>query len=225
MEKKYSVKEVQEKVNDYLKDNAFTVSERFSKVSNLRESIENAVRKGCSKYNRNYQVTFSQVIDTLESAILSSKNWFNEDGLNFKSFRNCLNIRIMKSEKLVEEFELKYNIEGNANEKLYDIKDIICIGQAKRFKTYTPKFINNWVFNPCLRFQKIEIEDNSDAYQEEKIEYKSSAKGAIIKGFKGGYLEETLLIGIHYHSYSENKIGNKLEYCPTLEKFELILVI
>ena len=40
----------------------------------------------------------------------------------------------MKSEKLVEEFELKYNIEGNANEKLYDIKDIICIGQAKDLK-------------------------------------------------------------------------------------------
>ena len=46
-----------------------------------------------------------------------------------------------------------------------------------------------------FEISKIEIEDNSDAYQEEKIEYKSSAKGAIIKGFKGGYLGKTLLIG------------------------------
>lgn len=223
-ESKYSLAEVQEKVNEYLEGEAFKVNERFVEVSILRDSIENAIKKGCKNNNRKYQLTFNQVIEKMEQAILSSKNWFNEDGLNFKSFRDCLNVRVESGDKFLSTFELKHNIKGDKNEKLYDVKELICIGQAKRFKGNFPK-LPNWQFNPCLRFKKVEILDNSDAYQEEVIDYNSKALGAIIKGFNNNYVERTILMGIHTHSYSESKNGDVVEYCPTLEKFELILII
>ena len=222
----YNVEEVQEKVNRYLGDKAFEVNAKFSKVENLRSSIENAIKKGCERNGLKYQLQFNQVIDRLECAILSSANWFNEEGLNFKNFRDCLNIKVEKASEFLANFELRYNVLGNKEEKHYDIKELVCIGQAKRFKGDFNK-IPNWNFIPSLRFRQIQIQDESDAYQDKHIDYKSRAKNAIIKGFDNGYMENTVLMGIHYHSYSEEgsvKNGD-YDYCPTLEKFELILLI
>ena len=206
---KYSVNEVQLKVDNYLGDKTFSVSNNFNKVDNLRESIENAIKGACKKSALKYQMQFNQVIDRLEGAILSSKNWFNDEGLNFKSFRDCLNIRVELLDDFLDNFELRYNVKGSKNEKYYDIKELICIGQAKRFKGDFHE-IPNWSFIPSLRFRNINIEDNSDAYQDNHIDYKSSAKKAIVKGFDNGYFENTILMGIHYHSFSvEGNIKDK----------------
>lgn len=222
----YKVEDVQEKVNRYLGDKSFPVSPKFAKVENLRTSIEGAIKKGCYKNNLKYQNQFNQVIERFECCILSSKNWFNDSGMNFKSFRDCLNIKVEKASDFLENFELRYNLSGDKFEKNYDIKELVCIGQAKRYKGDFYE-IPNWSFNPCLRFKKIVINDESDAYQDNVIDYNSFAKGAIIKGFDNGYFENTILMGIHYHSYSEegNPKDKNYDYCPTLEKFELILLI
>lgn len=222
----YSIKEVQEKVDNYLGENkTFTVNSNFSRVENLRASIESAIKKSCLNNNLKYQLQFSQVLDRLEGGILSSKNWFNEDGLNFTNFRSCLKIKVEKKEEFLENLELRYNISGNKLEKNYDIKELLAVGQSGRYQQDTEGY--RWTYFKSLRFKNISIVDNSDAYQDKVIDFKASAKGAIIKGFDSNYKENTLLLVIHYHSYSEEKEtdGKNCIYCPSLEKFELVLLV
>lgn len=223
----YTIRDVQEKVDNYLGEGkSFKVNPKFSTVENLRDAIEKAVKKGCATNRLKYQMQFNQVIDRVESAILSSSNWFDEEGLNFDKFRQCLNIKVEKRDAYLNELELRYNISGEKNEKHYDIKEIIAVGQSGRYQQELEGYFK-WYYLKSLRLKNIQLIDNSDAYQDKKIDLKVTAKGALIKGFDNGYKENTTLIGLHYHSYSEeyDTKTKETDYCCSLEKFELVLLV
>ena len=215
---KYSLEEVRQKVEAYTGDKEFSVNPKMIEVDNLTKNITDSIKKACRQNKLKYHDTFDQVINHLEGAILSSKNWFYKEGLDYKKIKDFVNLRCIGEESFLNDFELKNNIIGTKNCSTVNNIEIISMAQANRFQADI-KSIHQWHFLKCLRLRSISIEDNSDAYMD-NIDLKAVGKNVIIKKFSNNYQQSTLLIAIKHHSFTSTND----DYSPMLEKFELILV-
>lgn len=217
----YNLNDVKEKikrytdVNKYIKTNSCPTE--FENLENLTENIKGGIKNACKTYGLSYANSFDELINHVECAILSSRNWFNQDGLNFTSIRDVLKIDVQTEEKFTKDFKLQYIIKGPKQDRINNMIELVGLAQPGLIHTGLLG-MGKWSYLKNMTIGKINIDNNSDAYKTNMDINAICSKPSIRKSFKE---ENTLLACVHYHSFIEK--GE--EYSPILEKFELILVV
>lgn len=217
----YNINEVKEKIKKYKDIHKYAKTnscpEEFANLENLMGNIKIGIKNACTKYGITYANTFDLLLNYVECSMLSSRNWFNQDGLNFTSIRDILKIDIKPEEKFIKDFKLQYYQKGSKQDRQNDIIELIGIAQSGSVETDLEGY-GKWSYLKNMRIGKILIENNSDFFKT-NIDFSATCEKPLIK--KSYNEQNSMLVCVHYHSFAEK--GD--EYSPILEKFELVLVI
>lgn len=216
----YNINDIKEKIQKYKDIHKYSKTnscpKEFNDLDDLMDNIRNGIKNACTKRGIIYANSFDLLLDYVECSMLSSRNWFNEDALNFTSVRDILKIDVKTEEEFVKDFKLQYTQKGTKQDRKNDVIELVGIAQSGVVEIALEGY-GKWSYLKNMRLGKILIENNSDFFKT-NMDFKAVCSKPLIK--KNYNEQNSLLICIHYHSFVEK--GD--EYSPLLEKFELILV-